>query len=70
MVQYKYTQKGRLRMDSFGWKIKVWNFDGSNIDAKKAEMERWMEKWKHKYCFRSVFVNDGWAVEYKLLLKF
>ena len=43
-------------MNSYGWKIKKWNFNKDNIE------------WKHKYQFRSVFVNNAWAVEYKLLL--
>lgn len=53
-------------MDSYGWKIKCWKFNANNIDEKKAEMLQWMEKWKRKYQFRSVFVNNAWAVEYKL----
>ena len=57
-------------MDSYGWKIKTWNFNKDNIEQKRKEMIEWCEKWKHKYQFRSVFVNNAWAVEYKLLLHF
>ena len=56
-------------MDSYGWKIKKWYFNESNIEEKKAEMHKWMEKWKDKYQFRQVLVCNAWAVEYKLLLK-
>ena len=57
-------------MDSYGWKIKTWNFNKDNIEQKRKEMIEWCEKWKHKYQFRSIFVNNAWAVEYKLLLYF
>ena len=57
-------------MDSYGWKIKTWNFNKDNIEQKRKEMVEWCEKWKHKYQFRSIFVNNAWAVEYKLLLHF
>ena len=56
-------------MDSYGWKIKIWKFDNNNIEEKRTEMKNWMEKWKHKYQFREVFVCNAWATEYKLLLK-
>lgn len=55
-------------MDSYGWKIKTWNFNKDNIEQKRKEMLAWCEKWKHKYQFKQVFVNNAWAVEYKLLL--
>ena len=56
-------------MDSYGWKIKTWKFDNNNIEEKRTEMKNWIEKWKHKYQFREVFVCNAWATEYKLLLK-
>lgn len=56
-------------MDSYGWKIKTWNFNANNIEEKRKEMLTWIEKWKHKYQFREIFVNNAWAMEYKLLLK-
>ena len=56
-------------MDSYGWKIKEWKFNNSNIEEKKTEMEKWVEKHKNKYQFRHIFVCNAWAVEYKLLLK-
>ena len=55
-------------MDSYGWKIKTWNFNKDNIEQKRKEMLAWCEKWKHKYQFKQVFVSNTWAVEYKLLL--
>lgn len=56
-------------MDSYGWKVKKWKFDDSNIAEKKAEMQAWMEKWKNKYQYRQVYVCNAWTVEYKLLIK-
>lgn len=55
-------------MDSYGWKIKTWSFNKNNIEEKKNEMKKWIERWKYKYQIRNVFVNNAWAVEYKLLL--
>ena len=57
-------------MNSYGWKIKTWNFNKENIEQKRKEMLAWCEKWKHKYSIRHVFVNNAWAVEYKLALHF
>lgn len=56
-------------MDSYGWKIKEWKFDAENIEEKRKEMFVWIEKWKHKCQFREIFVNNAWAMEYRLLLK-
>lgn len=56
-------------MDFYGWRVKTWNFNPNNVEEKRKEMNYWCEKWKHKYQFRKVFVNNAWAVEYKLLLK-
>lgn len=57
-------------MDFYGWRIKTWNFNSNNVEEKRKEMKDWCEKWKHKYQIRQLFVNNAWAVEYKLLLKF
>lgn len=57
-------------MDSYGWKIKTWNFNKDNIEQKRQEMIAWCEKWNNKYQFRNVYVCNAWAVEYKLLLHF
>lgn len=56
-------------MDSYGWKVKLWKFNQENISSKKEEMEKWIDKWKNKYQFRTIFVNNAFAVEYRLLLK-
>ena len=55
-------------MDSYGWKNKTWNFNENNIEEKKNKMQKWIERWKHKYQIRQVFVNNAWAVEYRLLI--
>ena len=57
-------------MDSYGWKIKEWKFNRENIEQKRQEMIEWCEKWENKYQFRTIFVNNAWAVEYRLLLHF
>ena len=57
-------------MDSYGWKIKEWKFRYDNIEEKRNEMNDWCDRWKHKYEFRRVFVNNAWAVEYRLLRHF
>ena len=57
-------------MDSYGWKIKTWNFNKDNIEQKRQEMIAWCEKWNNKYQFRNVYVCNACAVEYKLLLHF
>ena len=56
-------------MNFYGWRVKEWHFNSNNIEEKRQEMKDWCEKWKHKYQFREIFVNNAWAVEYKLLLK-
>ena len=56
-------------MDFYGWRVKEWKHNESNIEEKRQEMKDWCEKWKHKYQIREIFVNNAWAVEYKLLLK-
>ena len=56
-------------MDTYGWKIKTWNYNASNIEEKHKEMNDWCEKWKNKYQIRQLFVNNAWAVEYRLLLR-
>ena len=30
-------------MDSYGWKIKTWNFNKDNIEQKRKEMFAWCE---------------------------
>ena len=57
-------------MDFYGWRIKKWKFNENNIEEKRKEMNDWMEKQKNKYQFRQVFVNNAWAVEYRMLLHF
>ena len=56
-------------MDSYGWKVKMWKFDLSNMEEKRNEMEKWVNKWKHKYRIEEIYVNNAYAVYYKLLLK-
>lgn len=56
-------------MDSYGWKVKMWKFDLSNMKEKRNEMENWINKWKHKYRIEEIYVNNAYAVYYKLLLK-
>lgn len=36
-------------MDFYGWRIKEWKFNSSNIEEKQQEMKNWIEKWQHKY---------------------
>lgn len=55
-------------MDFYGWRIKEWKFNSSNIEEKRKEMQSWIEKFKSKYQIRQVFVNNAWAVEYRLLI--
>lgn len=61
-------------MNSCGWKVKTWKFPkcptAEQIEDKRKEMLEWCEKWKNKYQFRTIFVNNAWAVEYKPLLAF
>lgn len=55
-------------MDFYGWRIKEWKFNSSNIEEKRKEMQSWIDKFKGKYQIRNVFVNNAWAVEYRLLI--
>lgn len=55
-------------MDSYGWKIKIWKFNKNNVEEKQKEMIAWCKKWKNKYAIRKIFVNNAFAVEYKILL--
>lgn len=54
-------------MDFYGWRIKEWKFNSSNIEEKRKKMQSWIEKFKSKYQIRQVYVNNAWAVEYRLL---
>ena len=49
-------------MDSYGWKIKTWNFNKDNIEQKRKEMIEWCEKWKHKYPGAIQSWIDNWDV--------
>ncbi len=56
-------------MDSCGWKIKTWNFkNNKESEQKRLEMKEWIKKWSRKYQIKEIFVNNAWAVQYKLLL--
>ena len=57
-------------MDFYGWRIKTWPLNENNIEEKRKEMQIWCERWKHKYQIRPIFINNAWAVEYRLLLHF
>lgn len=56
-------------MDTYGWKTKLWKFNEKNCSEKKNEKKQWVCKWKNKYLVREIFVNNAYAVEYKLLMK-
>lgn len=55
-------------MDFYGWRIKEWRHNTSNIEEKRQEMIDWCEKNKDKYQTRQIFINNAWAVEYRPLL--
>ena len=55
-------------MNFYGWRIKTWKFTPNNIVVKRNEMLAWCEKWQKKYQIREIFINNEWAVEYKLLI--
>lgn len=55
-------------MDFYGWRIKEWRHNASNIEEKRQEMIDWCEKNKDKYQTRQIFINNAWAVEYRPLL--
>lgn len=56
-------------MNFCGWRLKEWKFNSNNVEEKRKEMIEWIDKWKHKYDIRQVFINNAWAVEYRMLLK-
>ena len=56
-------------MDFYGWRIKEWRFNYSNIEEKHQEMQSWIKKWQRKYRIEQIYVNNAWAVQYRLLLK-
>lgn len=64
-----YQKIGVIKMDFYGWRIKQWKFNSSNIEEKRQEMKNWIEKWQHKYRIEQIYVNNAWAVQYRLLLK-
>lgn len=49
-------------MDSYGWKIKTWKL------SEKADRDKWIEKWQHKYQMREIFINNEYGIEYRLLI--
>ena len=64
-----YQKIGVINMDFYGWRIKEWKFNSSNIEEKQQEMKNWIEKWQHKYRIEQIYVNNAWAVQYRLLMK-
>ena len=56
-------------MDFYGWRINEWKFNSSNIEEKQQAMKNWIEKWQHKYRIEQIYVNNVWAVKYRLLMK-
>lgn len=57
-------------MDTYGWKIKTWNFTSIADATKQREvMKQWIKKWEHKYQIREIYINNAWAVEYRLCIK-
>ncbi len=56
-------------MEFYGWRIKKWKFkDNKQAEAKRLEMRKWINKWKNKYQIQEIFVNNAYAVQYRLLL--
>lgn len=55
-------------MNFYGWRLKEWKFNSNNVEEKRKEMIEWIDKWKHKYDIRQVFVNNAWAIEYRVSL--
>ena len=64
-----FQKIGVINMDFYGWRIKEWRFNSSNIEEKQQEMKNWIEKWQHKYRIEQIYVNNAWAVQYRLLMK-
>ena len=64
-----YQKIGVIDMDFYGWRIKEWRFNSSNIEEKHQEMKSWIKKWQRKYRIEQIYVNNAWAVQYRLLLK-
>lgn len=57
-------------MDSYGWKIKTWKFSTiEEVEETHKQMIAWIKKWSRKYQIREIFVNNAWAVEYRILIK-
>ena len=55
-------------MSFYGWKIKKWKFEPTNMKAVRQEMQNWCKKHRNKYRIREIYVNNAYAVEYRLLL--
>lgn len=56
-------------MNFYGWRYKKWIFNDSNIEEKRTEMKSWIKKWQHKYQIQERYVNNAFAVDYRLLIK-
>lgn len=56
-------------MEFYGWRIKEWKFDISNIEEQRLKMESWIDKNRGKYEIRPIFINNSWAVEYRPFLR-
>lgn len=56
-------------MNFYGWRLKEWRHNATNIEEKRQEMLDWCEKNKSRYQIRQRFINNAWAVEYRPLLR-
>lgn len=57
-------------MNSYGWKVKSWNFNENNLHTQLKNMIEWCDKFSHKYQIREIFTNNAFSVEYRLKLKY
>ena len=63
-------QEEKKEVNSYGWKIKTWKFSTiEEVEETHKQMTAWIKKWSRKYQIREIFVNNAWAVEYRLLIK-
>ena len=49
--------------------IWLYGSENRNTSQKHQEMKSWIKKWKRKYRIEQIYVNNAWAVQYRLLLK-
>ena len=49
------------------WKVKKWRFTEHTVEQARAKMQAWLELNKGRIEYEEIFVDNAFAVEYRVL---